>query len=578
MTFKRVTGAVAGDASHFGGQDVNKFSDYLGGTDISGSETVDINTATKFRDSKLRLRNPANTFEYTLAPSAITADRTITLPALTGNDTPVFLGHTNAPTGETFAIRRTGSGAQGFELGSNDVTGGASYIDFHTDSGDGDYRTRFNRGSGADGVFDITQTGKNGVRIQRTGIALDTSWSALLQVISTVTSTPTTGPDWPTMRVTTNYQADDVTDPLDLVPTGLISRLEYGQSGTPAVGTGHATTIEVEIEGSANTSNEIAASMGWSKAKNASQASQWFTDWSLHGPVAAQPGLLSGVTMLVNNHYNGACVRGGGRTYAFGAITKQNSGGNNQGDVATYKLTYGFGVHGYCCDAGGANARRGWDYGMLIGSFGASWSGSSASKIGTGIRIDDVEDFGIDIKDPATGTASANVTGIAFTNSVRPFNPGIDLSTGTFTNNIAIKGGATHIVQLGTNQIRQGQWRNSGTGNMGLEFGPDDATGGDVYQDWHFSNTDGDYASRIIRYTGTNSRFEFINSGTGHIRFQANGIEISGYHEFEKIAAPTDPATEDARLYLKTVDGSNNALFVKVKQAGVVTEKRIAFV
>ena len=46
MTFKRVTSPVAGDASHFGGTDVNKFSDYLGGTDIGASETVDVATLT----------------------------------------------------------------------------------------------------------------------------------------------------------------------------------------------------------------------------------------------------------------------------------------------------------------------------------------------------------------------------------------------------------------------------------------------------------------------------------------------------------------------------------------------------
>jgi hypothetical protein len=87
MTFKRVTSAVAGDTTHFGGVDVNKFSDYLGGTDIGASETVDIATLTAFRDSKFSLRNPANTFSYIFAPSAITtANRTVTLPLLTGND------------------------------------------------------------------------------------------------------------------------------------------------------------------------------------------------------------------------------------------------------------------------------------------------------------------------------------------------------------------------------------------------------------------------------------------------------------------------------------------------------------
>jgi len=40
-----------------------------------------------FRSSRLILRNPANTFSYLLAGSAIVANRTVTLPLLTGNDT-----------------------------------------------------------------------------------------------------------------------------------------------------------------------------------------------------------------------------------------------------------------------------------------------------------------------------------------------------------------------------------------------------------------------------------------------------------------------------------------------------------
>jgi hypothetical protein len=111
MTFKRVTSAVSGDATHFGGLDVNKFSDYLGGTDISGTETIDINTATKYRSSTLRLRNPANTFEYTLVPAAIAADRNVTLPLLTGNDVAVTEAFAQTLTNKTIAA------------GSNTLTG-----------------------------------------------------------------------------------------------------------------------------------------------------------------------------------------------------------------------------------------------------------------------------------------------------------------------------------------------------------------------------------------------------------------------------------------------------------------------
>lgn len=87
MTLKRVTSPVAGDASHYGGVDINKIADLLDGTDIIATESPAINTNLPFRDQKFRIRNPANTFSYIFAASAITtADRTVTLPLLTGND------------------------------------------------------------------------------------------------------------------------------------------------------------------------------------------------------------------------------------------------------------------------------------------------------------------------------------------------------------------------------------------------------------------------------------------------------------------------------------------------------------
>lgn len=48
-----------------------------------------------------QFNNPADTFQYILAGSAITADRTMTLPLLTGNDTFVFAAHAQTLTNKT---------------------------------------------------------------------------------------------------------------------------------------------------------------------------------------------------------------------------------------------------------------------------------------------------------------------------------------------------------------------------------------------------------------------------------------------------------------------------------------------
>jgi len=44
------------------------------------------------------------------------------------------------------------------------------------------------------------------------------------------------------------------------------------------------------------------------------------------------------------------------------------------------------------------------------------------------------------------------------------------------------------------------------------------------------------------------------------------------YVDFAKIAAPSDPSTEEGRLYLKEINSSNNALAIKLQKAGSVVE------
>lgn len=88
MTWKKVTNSDPGDADHFGGNDIDKISDLFSG--VADVDTLDINSQTTFRNSKFRLRNPANTFSYTFGTSAITANRVATLPLLTADDTFVF--------------------------------------------------------------------------------------------------------------------------------------------------------------------------------------------------------------------------------------------------------------------------------------------------------------------------------------------------------------------------------------------------------------------------------------------------------------------------------------------------------
>ena len=88
MSFKVVNNADAGTATKHGGNDADRVSQLLNGSDVG---IPDINSSFRFRSSKLAVRNPANSFSYNFVGSAITADRNLTLPLLTADDMLVTL-------------------------------------------------------------------------------------------------------------------------------------------------------------------------------------------------------------------------------------------------------------------------------------------------------------------------------------------------------------------------------------------------------------------------------------------------------------------------------------------------------
>ena len=100
MTHKKVNNSDAGTTNLFGGNDLDKWSDWASGVD---TDDYDINSDFTVRSAKRYLRNPANTFSYQEIASAITANRTVTEPLLTGNDTRVYQAHTQTLTNKTIS-------------------------------------------------------------------------------------------------------------------------------------------------------------------------------------------------------------------------------------------------------------------------------------------------------------------------------------------------------------------------------------------------------------------------------------------------------------------------------------------
>ena len=75
--------------------------------------------------------------------------------------------------------------------------------------------------------------------------------------------------------------------------------------------------------------------------------------------------------------------------------------------------------------------------------------------------------------------------------------------------------------------VAQTVWRISVAGAQGFEIGPNVVTPANCYIDFHNYNGDGDYASRIIRQTGSTGDLDIINTGTGDIDLN-NGMLTVG--------------------------------------------------
>ena len=106
---KKVTNSDTGTADVIGGDDWDALSDYFNNVDKTGP--AKINTATQFRSTKLQMRNPADTFAYSVTTSAIAANRTITEPLLIANDTRVYEAHIQSLTNKTLDSTNTISSA-----------------------------------------------------------------------------------------------------------------------------------------------------------------------------------------------------------------------------------------------------------------------------------------------------------------------------------------------------------------------------------------------------------------------------------------------------------------------------------
>jgi len=74
MARKKLNLSNPGDSTHFGSDDLDTVNYLFDGQDQSAANPIDMNTTWKYRNQKLVLRNPANTFSSTVVNPAVTAD------------------------------------------------------------------------------------------------------------------------------------------------------------------------------------------------------------------------------------------------------------------------------------------------------------------------------------------------------------------------------------------------------------------------------------------------------------------------------------------------------------------------
>jgi hypothetical protein len=195
------------------------------------------------------------------------------------------------------------------------------------------------------------------------------------------------------------YRGTDAASAATNVTHGISSTLYYGGTGTPteALGTGHSLTSEVVIRGSGSQSNEftplftcLRADLGTGyNSPSTTPGRYWGTDQSVLGPIAIQPGLLNGMTMLVNNYYNGSPSSQPSAAAWF--VTKAGSGGGldtAHTNGTTYPVDIGVGIVGQSSSTG-----VGFTTALKIGGTGSGWS--AASRFTTAISIQDWESYGL---------------------------------------------------------------------------------------------------------------------------------------------------------------------------------------
>ena len=85
-----------------------------------------------------------------------------------------------------------------------------------------------------------------------------------------------------------------------------------------------------------------------------------------------------------------------------------------------------------------------------------------------------------------------------------------------------------------------------------------------TYVDSKITETVTELTDTTIASVGDNNHFQYDGTSSKWVN--------KAYIDFAKISAPSDPSTEEGRLYVKEINTNNNALAVKIQKAGNIVE------
>lgn len=263
------------------------------------------------------------------------------------------------------------------------------------------------------------------------------------------------------INLVTNFIATDLTTPTN-VNQGIRSICWFGGEGTSvaAKGTVHAGTFATRVTGSGHSENEHAAlfanvayEIGTGFTQTAGPAGRaWLTDFNVHGPIAVQPDLLTGVTQFINQYFNGAPLDQ--PAAAFAAVTFPGKGGGGTAThtaATTFPVDVGYAVYGKSGTVASPTG-VGFKTAFQAGGTGSGWNASSLLERAFYGR--DVTVEGLRLDTPGAGSPKGIVVSGATWGTL------IDLSGVTSPPAVGIL--------MASNDLR---WNTDGGGNIGATGG-----------------------------------------------------------------------------------------------------------